>query len=193
MTDRIDQRKKLCGLVDEPELLKLEGTQAERRAIVAENGRRIRKAKLAEIVPARSSRNEHIDAAPNYWDIETSPSSKGYGSDVEIKNVELKIAGTYHRVAICLTLEGEEARQSCGGEMIPGPFAGTYGLASCIAASRIARKPSIEVTDGDVICIPHSHGESAYTYYRVRIFRREYVALDRIEADGSLTPSDGSF
>ncbi len=174
------------------ELLKLEGTDAERRAICHENGRRMRADKLAELVPART-RNEHIDAAPNYWDIETSPSSKGYGSDVEIKNVEFKIAGTYHRVGLCLTLEGEEARQDCGGEMIPGPWAATYGLCSVIAASRIARKPTVEIADGDVIAIPHKHGESAYTYYRVRIFRREYVALDRIEADGRLTPAAGSF
>lgn len=174
------------------ELLKLEGTQAERRAIMAENGRRKRADAIAELVPART-RNEHIDAAPNYWDIETSPSSKGYGSDVEIKNVEFKIAGTYHRVGLCLTLEGEEARQSCGGEMIPGPFAGSYGLASCITASRMARKPTVEITDGDVITIPHKHGDSAYTYYRVRIYRRQYVALDLIEADGTLTPSAGSF
>lgn len=174
------------------ELLELTGTQAERRAICHENGRRKRKAALAEMVPAMT-RSEHIDAAPNYWDIETSPSSKGYGSDVEIHNVELLIAGTYTRVAICLTLEGEEARQDCGGEMIPGPWAATYGLCSIIASSRIAHKPKIEVADGDVICIPHSHGESAYTYYRVRIFRRQYVALDRIDADGSLTPAAGSF
>jgi len=173
-------------------LLELEGTQEERRAICAENARRIRIAKLAEMVPSKSL-NEHISDAGNYWQIETSPSSKGYGSEREIMNVELKIAGTYYRCGISITLEGESGRQSCGGEMIPGPFAATYGLGSCIAASRIARKPFIEVTDGDVIAIPHRHAESAYTHYRVRIFRGQYIALDRIEADGSLTPYAGSF
>lgn len=174
------------------EMLELTGTQEERQKAFAENRRRAGVNKLAELVPART-RNEHIDAAGNYWQLETSPSSKGYGSSREIMNVELKIAGTYTRCGISFILEGEEGRQDYGGPMIPGPWAATYGLGACIASSRIARKPHIEVTDGDVICLPHRHGDSAYTYYRVRIYRREYIALDRIEADGSLTPYSGSF
>ena len=107
----------------------------------------------------------------------------GYDHDgrLKITNADLKIEGTYHRAAISYTGENEFARVDCGEEERRGPFCGTYGLGSCITAHRSARCPEITVTDGDVLSINCRD-------FRVRVYRNQYIALDRIEKDGSLTP-----
>ena len=107
----------------------------------------------------------------------------GYDHDGRLKifNGDLHIEGTYHRAAISYTGENDFARVDCGEEERRGPFCGTYGLGTCLTAHRSARCPEITVTDGDVLSINCRD-------FRVRVFRRQYIALDRIEKDGTLTP-----
>lgn len=119
-----------------------------------------------------------IEAAGRYVNLEVG---RDYNGETKIFNGDLRIEGTYHRLAISYTSADEIARVDCGEEQRRGPFCGTYGLGSCITAHRSARSPEIEVTDGDVISINCRD-------FRVRTYRGQYIALDRIERNGSLTP-----
>jgi hypothetical protein len=119
-----------------------------------------------------------IEAAGRYINLVCGYDHEGR---LKIFNADLLIEGTYHRAAISYTSETEFARVDCGEEERRGPFCGTYGLGSCLTSHRSARSPEITVTDGDVISINCRD-------FRVRVFRNEYIALDRIERDGTLTP-----
>lgn len=125
-----------------------------------------------------TSDHDWIEAAGRYIKLEPT---RDYQGRLTISNANLLIEGTYHRLAISYTGPDEFARRDHGEEEERGPFCGAYGLGSCITSSRMAREPEITVTDGDVISI-------ACIDFRVRTFRGQYIALDRIERDGSLTP-----
>lgn len=122
--------------------------------------------------------NDWIKAAGRYIHIDVG---YGHAGELKIFNADLAIEGTYHRAAISYTGENAFARVDCGEEERRGPFCGTYGLATCITSHRAARSNEITVADGDVLSIDCRD-------FRVRVYRGEYIALDRIERDGTLTP-----
>lgn len=139
------------------------------------------KARLAEELGTKS-KNDWIMEAKRYLKLE---SGKAYDGSTKIQNSVLRIEGTYHSVTIVYVPKGEEGRQECGGAMIPGPWASSFGNGSMLTAQRIARDPETDITDGDVLMIDGID-------FRVRIIRNEWLALDRIEDDGSLQPTLGA-
>ena len=145
--------------------------------------RRARLAARVHEIAGVASKDERIHAAGRYIRLESGLDYRGKRT---VANANLHIEGTLTRVAICYVAKGDTARQEICGDPIPGPWAQTYGLASALTATRMAREPEITVTDGDVLSIDGID-------FRVRVYRRQYVALDRIEDDGSLTPAGWSF
>ena len=138
------------------------------------------KERLAEELGTKS-KNEWITEAKRYLRLE---SGKDYSGSTKVQNSVLRIADTYHSLTIVYVPKGDEGRQECGGAMIPGPWASTFGNGSMITAQRIARDPETEIENGDVLMIDGID-------FRVRVFRNQYIALDRIEDDGSLQPTLG--
>lgn len=143
------------------------------------------KARLAEEIAkdpdAPKTKSDWIMAAKRYLRLE---SGKRYDGRTEVMNSVLRIAGTYHSLTIVYVPKGENGRQECGGAMIDGPWASTFGNGSMLTANRIARDPETEIENGDVLMIDGID-------FRVRVFRGQYIALDRIEDDGSLQPTLG--
>ena len=135
-------------------------------------------------IAGEATKRERIEQAGRYIRLESSLNR--YGDGTTVKNANLKIEGTLTRVAISYVGTGFEGRQESGEPMVPGPWASTFGLGSMLTAGRVAREPEITVADGDVLSIDGVD-------FRVRVYRREYVALDRIEDDGSLTPAGWRF
>lgn len=125
-----------------------------------------------------------IENATRYISLDSAPNRYDDGRDVP--NATLRIAGTYKRANISYVAKGFSARQETGERKVPGPWAATYGLGTMLTAARVAREPEIEVEDGDVLSIDGID-------FRVRVYRREYIALDRIESDGHLTPAGWRF
>ena len=157
--------------------------EIERAQRIAEQIGRKQRVNRERLEPfARASKQEHIDAASKYIALDATRDSEldGY---YKVRNVELQLSGTYCRFGIVFVAEGQAACQTDGGPRIVGPWAQTFGLCTTIASSRVARKPSIEVESGDVLSI---NGID----FRVRAYRRDYLALDKIEADGTLTGCD---
>lgn len=132
------------------------------------------RARVNDLVPAAASRAERIAAAGQYLQLTSD-------ADGKVQNVELHAPGSY-RCGVGTCKRGEEARQEFEGPLVPGPWAYAYELCTMIASSRVAHTPCIEVADGDVIALDGIE-------YRVRAYRRDYIALDRIEKDGRLTPA----
>lgn len=98
--------------------------------------------------------------------------------------------GDYHiRFGVVATLEGGASRRVTEGPLVPGPHAATFGLCSVIdnhgGTGRDIDEAKtaglwVEVAEGDVLDIEG-------TLYRIRIVRREYLALDRIDSEGNVT------
>lgn len=127
------------------------------------------------------TKSDWIMQAKRYLKLE---SGKAYDGSTKVQNSVLRIADTYHSLTIVYVPKGSEGRQECGGAMIPGPWASTFGNGSMLTAQRIARDPETEIENGDVLMIDGID-------FRVRVFRGQYIALDRIENDGSLQPTLG--
>lgn len=103
-------------------------------------------------------------------------------ADGKVHNIELKLAGTYHRFAVGTCKKGDEGRQECGADKVAGPWAYAFGLGSMITATRCARTPEVEIDDGDVIFLDGIH-------YLVTVDRREWLKLDILHEDGSTSPN----
>lgn len=102
----------------------------------------------------------------------------------------LCLEGTYHRFGIGGIPEGNEGRQVYQGPLVPGPWCFAFGLCSVICdnpklgtGAQLERKTADgsahTVRDGSVL-------EICGNLYRVRVFRREYIALDRIDENGNV-------
>ncbi len=123
---------------------------------------------------------ERIESADVYLALELS---RDHSDKLKIANMDLRIKGTYKSHGFSYVAKGDSARQSHGGRNVTGPWCSMFPLCTAITSSRLPRRPETEVTDGDVISINCDD-------YRVRIYQRDYIALDLIEKDGSLTPVD---
>jgi hypothetical protein len=99
-----------------------------------------------------------------------------YRDDTRTTYTILRIAGTYHRLAICEVAEGESGRQEMHGPLVEGPWAATFGLCSVITSydrsEEIADEESrtIDVQDRDMISISGN-------VYRIEVYRREFIRL----------------
>jgi len=98
-------------------------------------------------------------------------------------NVELLIKGTLHRLGICVMPRWAAGRREMNGPLLAGPWADTFGLATCIhdgsvemknreRAERDAR--TITVETGTLLRIDDA-------IYRVEVYRREYIRLHPVD------------
>ena len=105
--------------------------------------------------------------------------------DLKTEHV-LAIAGTRFRLGIFVVAEGDEARKDFGGPMVPGPWAGTFGLATCMAANP-AHGTGAEIARNKEAGIEHTvktgdELEIDGNVYTIEVYRREYIALKLVRA-----------
>ncbi len=93
----------------------------------------------------------------------------------------LVINGRHNHAVGCIKA-GDSARKVCGGPLVPGPWAYTFGLGACLTADyegkaeELAREAqrTIDIESGDLIRVDGN-------VYRVEIFRREYIKLHPVQ------------
>lgn len=119
-----------------------------------------------------------IDAAPQY--LRFTSDAKG-----RVQNVELRVNGRWHH-GLSHVRPGDEGRQVQDGPMVPGPWSYAFGLCTSLTSSRVAKLPVVDVETGDVLSIDGIN-------YRVLVYRQQYIALERIEADGTLVRNKGLY
>lgn len=130
------------------------------------------------------TRREYVESTRKQGDDHRNYIELTSDDDGKVRNIELRIAGTYKYFQVGTVKKGDEGRQTHGGDMVPGPWAYAFGLGSMMTDVRTARTPSIDVREGDVIYLD---GE----YYYLSVKRREYISLENLAEDGSRTNGSG--
>jgi hypothetical protein len=106
---------------------------------------------------------------------------EGHEVSVTLKGTRLlRLKGTYHSFHVGAVPRGQSGRKTCGGPLVPGPWAFTHGTGTCLTANRAIAERDAAERDAALVVEAGSLIWIDGVEYRVGVDRGEFLNLTAI-------------